>query len=253
MIDLNSDMGESFGSWRVGADEQLLGEVTSVNVACGFHAGDPRTMDTTVRLAAEAGVVVGAQVSYPDLVGFGRRHLQVSREELVTDVLYQIGALEAFCRRHGTAVRYVKAHGALYSDLAEDEDLAAALADAVISYGGDLAVLALAGSRAVDVLAARGVRVVREGFADRAYTPSGHLVSRREPGAVITDPETVAARGVRLASGAPVGAIDGSEVTVEIESLCVHGDTPGAVELARRLRKALAGRGIEIAPFAPST
>lgn len=249
MIDLNSDMGESFGSWRLGADEQMLGEVTSANVACGFHAGDPRTMDTTVRLAAEAGVVVGAQVSYPDLVGFGRRHLQVSREELVTDVLYQIGALDAFCRRYGTAVRYVKAHGALYNDLADDEDLAAALADAVISYGGHLAVLALAGSPAVEVLGERGVRVVREGFADRAYTAAGRLVSRREPGAVITDPETVAARGVQLASGAPIESVDGSEVVVKVESLCVHGDTPGAVELARHLRKALAGRGIEVAPF----
>ncbi|MCL2394136.1 MAG: LamB/YcsF family protein [Acidimicrobiaceae bacterium] len=250
MIDLNSDMGESFGSWRLGADEQMLREVTSANVACGFHAGDPVTMDTTVRLAAGAGVVVGAQVSYPDLVGFGRRHLQVSRDELVTDVLYQLGALEAFCRRHGTAVRYVKAHGALYNDLAEDEDLAAALADAVTFYGGDLPVLVLAGSPAVGVLAERGVRVVQEGFADRAYTAAGRLVSRREPGAVITDPAAVAARGVRLASGAPVEAIDGSGVTVEIGSLCVHGDTPGAVELARHLRKALAGHGIEVAPFA---
>ncbi|MBO0692892.1 MAG: LamB/YcsF family protein [Acidimicrobiaceae bacterium] len=249
-MDLNSDMGESFGSWRLGADEQLLGEVTSANVACGFHAGDPRTMDTTVRLAAEAGVVIGAQVSYPDLVGFGRRHLQVSRDELVTDVLYQLGALEAFCRRHGTAVRYVKAHGALYNDLAESPDLASGIADAVIAYGGDLAVLTLAGSPAVDVLADRGVRVVREGFADRAYTSAGRLVSRRHPGALITDPETVAARGVRLASGEPIEAIDGSDVTVEIESLCVHGDTPGAVELARHLRKALAGRGIGIAAFA---
>jgi 5-oxoprolinase (ATP-hydrolysing) subunit A len=249
MIDLNSDMGESFGSWQMGTDDQLLGEVTSANVACGFHGGDPRTMDTTVRLAVEAGVAVGAHVSYPDLVGFGRRHLQVSREELVTDVLFQIGALEAFCRRYGTAVRYVKAHGALYNDLAEDQDLADAMADAVAAYGGHLAVLALAGSPAVEMLADRGVRVVREGFADRAYTAAGRLVSRRQPGAVITDPELVAARGLRLASGAPVEAIDGSEVTVGIDSLCVHGDTPGAVELARHLRKALLGQGIEVRPF----
>jgi 5-oxoprolinase (ATP-hydrolysing) subunit A len=249
MIDLNSDMGESFGSWQMGADEQVLGEVTSANVACGFHGGDPRTMDATVRLAAEAGVVVGAHVSYPDLVGFGRRHLEVSHDELVTDVLFQVGALEAFCRRHGTAVRYVKAHGALYNDLAEDENLAAALAEAVIAYGGHLAVLALAGTPAVEAIADRGVRVVREGFADRAYEATGRLVSRRRPGAVITDPETVAARGVRLASGLPVEAVDGSEVTVEIESLCVHGDTPGAVELARHLRKALEGHHIGVAPF----
>lgn len=250
MIDLNSDMGESFGSWRMGADELLLKEVTSANVACGFHGGDPRTMDSTVRLAARAGVAVGAHVSYPDLVGFGRRHLQVSAEELVTDVLFQIGALEAFCRRYGTAVRYVKAHGALYNDLADDESLAASLADAVIAYGGHLAVLALAGSPAVEVMKGRGVRVVREGFADRAYTATGRLVARGQPGAVITDPEAVAARGVRLATGAQIEAIDGSDVVVEIESLCVHGDTPGAVELARQVRKALAAHHIDVVPFA---
>ena len=169
----------------MGADEALLGQVTSANIACGFHAGDPRTMDATVALAAARGVTIGAHVSYPDLVGFGRRHLRVSPEELTTDVLYQIGALEAFCRRHGTAVRYVKAHGALYNDLAEDERLAGALADAVLAYHGDLAVLVLAGSPAAGVLDGRGIRVIREGFADRGYTagrpPGPAQPARRRP------------------------------------------------------------------------
>jgi 5-oxoprolinase (ATP-hydrolysing) subunit A len=249
MIDLNSDMGESFGAYRMGADEELIRLVTSANVACGFHGGDPRTMDTTVRMAVAAGATIGAHVSYPDLIGFGRRHLQVSTDELVTDVLFQIGALEAFCRRHGTAVRYVKAHGALYNDLAEDASLAAALAEAVLAYGGGLAVLALAGSPAVEVLADRGVRVVREGFADRAYTPEGRLVPRRLPGAVITDAGAVAARGLLIALGAPIEAIDGSKVVVDVESICVHGDTPGAVDLAGALRAALVDNHIEMAAF----
>jgi UPF0271 protein len=249
MIDLNSDMGESFGAWTMGADAELLGQVTSANIACGCHAGDPRTMDATVALAAERGVAIGAHVSYPDLVGFGRRHLRVSADELITDVLYQIGALEAFCRRHGTAVRYVKAHGALYNDLADDTDLAGALADAVLAYGGDLAVLALAGSPAEGVLADRGVRVVREGFADRAYTAAGRLVSRRSPGAVLTDPPAVAERGWRIATGAAIEAQDGSALVLDVESLCVHGDTPGAVGLARELRAFLASKDVEVAPF----
>jgi UPF0271 protein len=249
-IDLNSDMGEGFGRYRLGPDAELLGLVTSASIACGFHAGDPRIMDATVRQAALRGVSVGAHVSYPDLAGFGRRHLAVSPDELTTDVLYQIGALDAFCRRHGTSVGYVKAHGALYNDLADDETLAAALAEAVEAYDRRLAVLVLAGSPAAAVLAGRGLRVVGEGFADRAYTPRGRLASRREPGAVITDPAEVAARGVRLAAGLPVTAVDGSQVSVEAGSICVHGDTEGAVDLAAGLRRALAEAGIECRPFA---
>ncbi len=173
MIDINSDMGESFGAYQMGDDEALLGYVTSASIACGFHAGDPRTIDATVARAAARQVSIGAHVSYPDLVGFGRRSMRVSAGELVADVLYQIGALEAFCRRHGTSVRYVKAHGALYNDLADNEELAAAFGDALLAYGGDLAALVLAGSTSVGVLAQQGVRVVREGFADRGYTAGG--------------------------------------------------------------------------------
>jgi UPF0271 protein len=250
VIDINSDMGESFGSYTMGDDEALLSYVTSANIACGFHGGDPRTIDATVAQAAGRGITIGAHVSYPDLVGFGRRSMRVSADELVTDVLYQIGALEAFCRRHGTAVRYVKAHGALYNDLADDEDLAAAFADAVAAYGGDLAALVLAGSPAVQVLARKGIRVIREGFADRGYTPAARLVPRRQPGAVITDPAVVAERGWRIATGAGIESADGTPLALEVDSLCVHGDTPGAVELARALRDGLAARSVPVAAFA---
>ena len=250
MIDVNSDMGESFGLYKMGDDEALLGYVTSANIACGFHGGDPRTMDATVAQAAAREIAIGAHVSYPDLAGFGRRSLRVSADELITDVLYQIGALEAFCRRHGSAVRYVKAHGALYNDLADNEELAAAFADAIVAYGGDLAALVLAGSPAVEVMRGKGVRVVREGFADRAYTAAGRLVSRKQPGSVITDPAVVAERGWRIATGAEIEAADGSPLVLEVDSLCVHGDTPGAVDLARALRDGLAGHSVPVAAFA---
>jgi UPF0271 protein len=234
----------------MGPDAELLELVTSASIACGFHAGDPRIMDATTAGAVARGVSVGAHVSYPDLAGFGRRQMKVSADELTTDVLYQIGALDAFCRRHGTSVRYVKAHGALYNDMAGDETLAGALADAVQAYGGNLAVLLLPGSTAADVIGGRGVRVVSECFADRAYTPAGRLVPRREPGSVITDPAQVAARGVRLAQGLPIAAHDGTEITVAADTICVHGDTPGAVELATALRRGLAGAGVTCRPFA---
>ena len=250
MIDLNADLGEGFGAWVMGADEALLDQVTSANIACGFHAGDPRTMDAAVAMAAARGVAIGAHVSYPDLVGFGRRQLRVSAEELITDVLYQIGALEAFCRRHGTAVRYVKAHGALYNDLAGDQQLASALGQAVAAYDPGLSVLVLAGSPAAEVLRQQGLRVVAEGFADRGYSPDGRLVPRGRPGAVLTDPASVAERGWRIATGAPIEADDGSPIVLEVDSLCVHGDTPGAVDVARELRATLSARAVEVAAFA---
>jgi UPF0271 protein len=250
VIDIIADMGESFGAWTMGADAALLEQVTSANIACGFHAGDPRVMDATVARAAERGVTIGAHVSYPDLVGFGRRQLRVSPDELITDVLYQIGALEAFCRRHQTAVRYVKAHGALYNDLAGDERLAAALGQAVAAYDAGLSVLALAGSPAVDVLRQQGLPVVAEGFADRGYTAAGRLVPRSQPGAVLTDPAAVAERGWRIATGAPIETEDGAPIVLQVGSLCVHGDTPGAVGLARELRAVLSARTVEVAAFA---
>ena len=249
MIDLNADLGEGFGAWVMGADEALLDQVTSASIACGFHAGDPRTMDTAVARAAARSVAIGAHVSYPDLVGFGRRQLRVTTEELTTDVLYQIGALEAFCRRHGTAVRYVKAHGALYNDMAGDQRLASALGKAVAAYDPGLSVLVLAGSPAVEVLQQQGLRVVAEGFADRGYSPDGRLIPRGHPGALLTDPASVAERGWRIATGTPIEANDGSPMELQVDSLCVHGDTPGAVNVARELRAVLSARAVEVAAF----
>lgn len=250
MIDVNADLGESFGAWTMGADAALLDQVTSANIACGFHAGDPRTMDAAVAMAAERGVAIGAHVSYPDLVGFGRRQIRVTADELTTDVLYQIGALDAFCRRHGTAVRYVKAHGALYNDLAGDERLATALGGAIASYDRRLGVLVLAGSPAVGVLRDQGLRVVAEGFADRGYTAQARLVPRSQPGAVLTDAAAIAERGWRIATGAPIESDNGSPIVLEVASLCVHGDTPGAVDIARELRALLSARNVEVAAFA---
>lgn len=249
-IDVNSDMGEAFGAYTMGPDAELLALVTSANVACGFHAGDPRVMARTVAMAAEREVAVGAHVSYPDLVGFGRRHLQIAPDELETDVLYQIGALDALCRRHGTAVRYVKAHGALYNDLAHDEALAVAMADAVARYGTSLALLALPGTAVSAAASAAGVRVVHEAFPDRAYSAEGRLVPRGVPGSVLSTPEAVAGRAVAMASGARFAASTGADVTVEVDTLCIHSDTPGAVALATAVRRALDDAGVAVEPFA---
>jgi UPF0271 protein len=253
-VDLNCDLGESFGSWTLGgtdADEELLGVVTSANVACGFHAGDPTTLRRTVAAAAGAGVVVGAQVSYPDLVGFGRRAMDVAHDDLVADVLYQVGALEAFCRVAGTRVAYVKPHGALYNRVVDDPDQARAVAEAVCRYDPSLPVLTLPDSAFAEAADAAGLPVVNEGFVDRAYSAAGRLVSRREPGAVIADPDAVTERAVRMARGS-VTALTGEELTVDVRSLCVHSDTPGAAALARAVRDALQRDGLRIAAFAGS-
>ncbi len=252
-LDLNCDLGESFGAWTLGgtdADEALLEVVTSANIACGFHAGDPATLARTVAAATEVGVVVGAQVSYPDLVGFGRRTMDVAHEDLVADVLYQVGALEAFCRVAGTRVAYVKPHGALYNRVADDAAQASAVAEAVCRYDAQMPVLTLPGSALAEAAERYGLPVVGEGFADRAYTAAGRLASRREPGSVISGPDEVAARAVRMASGS-VTALTGEQLAVSVGSLCVHSDTPGAAGLARAVRSALESEGWTIGPFAP--
>ena len=249
-MDLNSDLGEGYGRWTLGDDAALLEIVTSANVACGFHAGDPATIDRTVRTAVERGVAVGAQVSYPDLVGFGRREIDVPPGDLTADVLYQLGALEAFARAAGSRVRYVKPHGALYNRIVRDPVQAAAVAEAIRRYDPALPLLTLPGSAAAAAAAEAGIEAVGEGFADRAYTGDGRLVSRREPGAVLDDPGRVAARAARMATEGRVGTVDGGEVAVEVRSLCVHGDTPGAVELARAVRAALEEAGVALETFA---
>ena len=251
-VDLNSDLGESFGNWRLGDDAAMLGLVTSANVACGFHAGDPRALLSTCEQAAAAGVVIGAQVGYRDLAGFGRRFIDYERADLVADVLYQLGALEGLSRVAGSSVRYVKPHGALYNAIGHHEGQAAAVVEAVGRYDPNLPVLGLPGSAFLRIAEKEGLRTVAEAFVDRGYTASGTLVPRREPGALLHDPAEVAERMVRLVERGEIVAVDGTVVPVRAESLCVHGDSPGAVEMAQSVRRALAGSGVEIAPFAGS-
>jgi 5-oxoprolinase (ATP-hydrolysing) subunit A len=248
-IDLNSDLGEGFGQWTLGDDDALLDVVTSANVACGFHASDPSIMRRVCHRAVEAGVAIGAQVGYRDLPGFGRRFIDVERQALTDDVLYQLGALDGFARVAGTRVRYVKPHGALYNAIVHHEEQAAAVVDAVVAYDGELPVLGLPGSVWLRLAEEAGLRVVHEAFADRAYTPEGTLVSRREPGALLEDPDAVARRCVAMATGEPIEDVTGGSLTLSPDSICVHGDTAGAVEIARAVRAALEGAGIRPAPF----
>ncbi|MDF5755384.1 5-oxoprolinase subunit PxpA [Spongiactinospora sp. TRM90649] len=249
-IDLNADLGEGFGIWRLGDDDALLDIVTSANIACGFHAGDPLTIRRTCAAAVDRGVIIGAQVSYRDLAGFGRREMDVEPDELSAEVLYQVAALDGVARAMGGRVSYVKPHGALYNRVVRDAGQAEALVGAVAAYSPDLPVLTLPVSEVHEAAARYGVRTVTEAFADRAYTPEGRLVSRREPGAVLHDPAVVAARAARMAAGAEIAAADGTMVEVTARSLCVHGDTPGAVALARAVRDALNDAGLSLRPFA---
>ncbi|WP_432873378.1 LamB/YcsF family protein [Microbispora rosea] len=249
-VDLNSDLGEGFGRWTLGDDDALLSIVTSANVACGFHAGDPAIMRRTCETAAARGVMIGAQVGYRDLAGFGRRFVDVPPGELADDVIYQIGALDAFARVAGTRVRYVKPHGALYNAIVHHEAQAAAVVAAVRAYDPGLPVLGLPGSAWLRQAAGAGLTTVAECFADRAYTREGRLVPRGVPGAVLHDPALVAERSVRMARGEPVEALDGTPLTVTADSICVHGDSPGAVAMAIEVRDALKENGIGLAPFA---
>jgi len=248
-FDLNADLGEGFGVWRLGDDDGLLDVVTSANVACGFHAGDPSTMRRVCVRAVERGVVIGAQVGYRDLAGFGRRRIDVSSEDLEADVLYQLGALQACARAAGGRVSYVKPHGALYNTAADDPLQAAAVAAAIAAFDPSLPLLALAGSAMETAAAAHGLPFVGEAFADRAYTADGRLVPRSEPGAVIHDEDEVVGRAVGFALEHRVRAVDGTVIDVDAQSVCVHGDTPGAVELAARVRAGLAAGGVTVAAF----
>ncbi|MEU0786528.1 5-oxoprolinase subunit PxpA [Streptomyces sp. NPDC006173] len=248
-IDLNADLGEGFGRWRLTDDEQLLSVVTSANVACGFHAGDPATMRRVCELAAERGVRIGAQVSYRDLAGFGRRAMDVPSDELAAEVAYQIGALEVFARAAGSRVAYVKPHGALYNRIVRDEEQAAAVVEGVVLAGAGLPVLGLPSSLFLKMAERAGLPVVTEAFADRAYTPEGTLVPRTEEGSVITDAEAVVERSLGLARSGVVTARSGERVPVRARSLCLHGDTPGAVGLARRVRERLESSGVRVEAF----
>ena len=251
-IDLNSDLGESLGAWRMGDDAAMLGIVSSANVACGFHAGDPAGVLATLRLARQNGVVVGAHVAYRDLVGFGRRNMDVESKDLVADVIYQIGALQGLAAAAGTAVRYVKPHGALYNTIAHDKRQADDVIAAIRAIDPGLALVALAQSHLIGWAQEAGLQVVAEAFADRAYTPEGALVSRRLPGAVLHDDDVIAQRMLRLVSDGVVEAIDGSLVRIGAASICVHGDSPGAVAIARRVRDRLQAAGVSIVSFVAS-
>lgn len=248
-IDLNSDLGESFGRWTLGDDDAMLGLVTSANVACGFHAGDATTLRRTCARAAAGGVTVGAQVSYRDLAGFGRRFVDMAPDELADDVVYQLGALEGLCRVAGTAVRYVKPHGALYNAVVHHREQARAVVAAVRDYDPALPVLGLPGSELLRAAEAAGLRAVPEFFVDRGYTPEGTLVPRSGPGALLDDPDAVTARVLRMVTDGVVEAVDGSDVRVTAESVCVHGDSPGAVVMARAVRDGLLSAGVELRAF----
>ena len=250
-IDLNADLGESFGQWRLGDDAGMLALVTSANIACGFHAGDPRTLLDTCEGAVRHGVSIGAQVGYHDLAGFGRRFIDVAPDDLLADVLYQLAALDGLARTCGGLVSYLKPHGALYNTVVHHEEQADAVVRAVVRYSGDtpLPVLGLPGSMFLARAEEAGLPVVREAFADRAYTPTGTLVSRREPDAVLHDPQQIAARVLRLVTTGELVAVDGSTLAVQADSICLHGDTPGAVEMARQVRAALDDAGVAVRAF----
>jgi UPF0271 protein len=249
-MDLNSDLGEGFGQWTLGDDDALLGVVTSANVACGFHAGDASVMRRVCDRAAATGVAIGAQVGYRDLPGFGRRFIDVEPAALTQDVIYQVGALAAFARVAGTRVRYLKPHGALYNAIVHHEEQAAAVVRAVLDVDPTLPVLGLPGSAFLRLAAEAGLTTVAEAFADRAYTPEGTLVSRRLDGAVLHDPVEIARRCVAMATGDPITDVDGAPLVLAPQSICVHGDTPGAVDIARQVREALTAAGVTLAPFA---
>jgi 5-oxoprolinase (ATP-hydrolysing) subunit A len=249
-VDLNSDVGESFGRWTLGDDEGVLAAVTSANVACGFHAGDPLTLRRTCELAVARDVRIGAQVGYRDLAGFGRRYIAYDRAELTADVLYQLGALDGLARAAGGRMAYVKPHGALYNTAVHDDEQAAAVVDAITAYDASLPLLGLPGSALLAAGERAGLRTVREAFADRGYTPGGTLVPRSQEGALVTDAGEVAERVLRLVAEGTVVAVDGSVVEVAADSVCVHGDSPGAVAMARAVRDRLAGAGVSVRAFA---
>ena len=248
-VDLNADLAEGFGIWTLGDDDAMLDIVTSANLACGFHAGNPVGLARTCRAAAARGVRIGAQVGYFDLAGFGRRRIEVAPEELSADVIYQIGALQALARAAGTTLGYVKPHGALYNTIVTDSDQARAVAEAVHANDPTLPVLGLAGSVFFTEARRLGLRTVAEAFADRAYQPDGQLVPRSDAGAVLTDPAQIADRVLSMVTTGSVTAVDGSVVAIEVESVCIHGDSPGAVEIAGAIRDRLLAEGIELEAF----
>ena len=246
-IDFNCDMGESFGMYKMGLDEEVIKHITSANIACGFHAGDPNWMRSTVKLAEEHGVAIGAHPSFPDLSGFGRRTMNASALEVKNDVIYQMGALQAFTG--AKRLQHVKPHGAMYNMAVDDQNLATAICEAVLEVDSNVVLLALAGSQWISVAEDLGLRVGREIFADRALNADGTLVSRSKEGSVIHDIQEVVDRSLRMVTEGKAVAVSGEVIDVEADSLCLHGDTPGAVDMARALKKALFAEGVKVTPL----
>lgn len=246
-IDFNCDMGESFGVYKLGYDEEVIKYITSANIACGFHAGDPTWMRKTVELCEKYSVGIGAQPSFPDLVGFGRRIMKVTAEEARDDLTYQIGALRAFTRDN--KLQHVKPHGAMYNMAVEDESLARAICQAVINVDPNMILVALAGSTWIGIANEMGIRVAREAFADRAFTKDGTLVPRSQPGSVLHEVNEVVDRSVKMVLEKKVTAITGEEIDIHADSICLHGDTPGAVEMARAVKQALESAGVQVVPM----
>ena len=253
VVDLNCDMGESFGAWRLGADAAVMASITSANIACGFHAGDPGVMRETVRLAADAGVAVGAHPGFPDLPGFGRREMQMAPREIEDLIVNQIAALAGFARAAGVELKHVKPHGALYNMAARDRRLSDAIARAVASFDASLVLFGLAGSVMLDAGRDAGLQVAAEGFADRTYEPDGSLTPRSRPGAVVHDSAEVARRAMRMVRDGAVITSAGSVLPLQIDTICVHGDTPGADVSARALRQALVDSGIDVRALGAQT
>lgn len=249
-IDLNADLAEGFGAYASGGDMEMLPLITSANIACGFHAGDPRTIEAAVATAQTHGVGIGAHPGFPDLVGFGRRSMRLRPEEITTDVVYQIGAVDAFCRRHGTRLRHVKAHGALGHQAWQDPEVAAAVLDAIASVDPTLIVVALCDSILERQARDAGLRVVREAFLDRAYLPDGNLVPRSESAAVLHDEHAIVQRARELVLDGTVSAVDGTILKLNPDTLCLHGDTTGSAGLIKAVRAALEADNVELAAFA---
>jgi UPF0271 protein len=248
VIDINSDLGEGYGPWRLAPDEELMEHISSANIACGFHAGDPRTIERTVHLARDHGVGIGAHPGYPDRVGFGRRVMAATPDEVRTDVLYQIGAIAAFCKAADVDLQHVKAHGALYNHAVRDAATAEAIAQAVKQFDRDLLFFVLPGSELEAAGAAAGLPLAREAFIDRGYLADGSLVPRSRPDAIITDHDLAVRRMVRLVNEGVIETVDGTELELEVDTLCLHSDTPAALEIARAVRAGFAEAGIGVEP-----
>ena len=249
VVDLNSDLGESYGAYTMGMDSEVLKYVTTANVACGFHAGDPLTMDKTIKLAIENNTMVGAHPGYPDLLGFGRRNMDITKDEAKAYMLYQLGALAAFAKANNTSLQHIKLHGAFYNTTSINETLAEGIIEGIIEYDKNIILLALSGCKLAKMAEEKGLRVAHEVFADRAYNTDGTLVSRKLPGSMIHDEILALERIKMMVKEGKVQAIDGSYISIKADSICVHGDNPKAVEFVKFIKESLEEDGIEIKPL----